>query len=141
MVTDLTSLELEGTAFAVEVKGATLLCLIADGYCNFEVTLLGRASTTSSHRGSQHKYSVHILMWTKDSDELKEIKFSCDEALYCNMKRLNPEDGLNHKLRKGWLVDAKNSEVCKQFLRSLLIFNSRKGRARGNPFCQESTLR
>ncbi|KAH9308031.1 hypothetical protein KI387_035942 [Taxus chinensis] len=119
-VTDISQLALSSSTFPVELKGAILLCLIADEHCEFKVTLLGHTYTTSCLHHIRGKYGVHVLMWTKDSEVFRDLNFPSDGAVYCQIELLNPIFP-NKGLEKGWMVDAQNSEVCKQFLNSLFL--------------------
>ncbi|KAH9303666.1 hypothetical protein KI387_008070, partial [Taxus chinensis] len=130
---DIPPLELnEGYPFSMKIEnarsdGAILVCLIAYMGSKFRVTLLGHAYTTSCSRSSTtdggNMYGVHMLMWTKDSDVFKDLKFCKERQLYCNIMPLVPvlEDGLTMDggLKKGWIVMAKNVQLCKDFIASV----------------------
>ncbi|KAH9328113.1 hypothetical protein KI387_000221, partial [Taxus chinensis] len=117
----------QGSGFSVKLEdesleGAILVCLIALMDCEFGVRL-GRYYYTNTNifKDDENTYRAHMLMWTKHSDVLKDLKFGNDqEGAYCEIKLFNPitdskVDGMN----KGWIVMAKQFDFCKQFLTSL----------------------
>ncbi|KAH9303673.1 hypothetical protein KI387_008077 [Taxus chinensis] len=92
-------------------EGAILVCLIADMGSKFEVALGSHTYKTSSIMDNQNIYEpeimcgldvsevfrwethgavAHILMWTKDSEVFKDLKYCSEEALYCKITLLNP---------------------------------------------------
>ncbi|GLJ24553.1 hypothetical protein SUGI_0469190 [Cryptomeria japonica] len=103
----LESAQLERT---VKLKGAIFLYLITDQDCNIEVTFFGHVYTAHS---SRFEYPVHILMWTKDSEVYKDFKSSSDKA--------RDFSWLKTPIKKGWIVQAENSEVCKRFTSYLFV--------------------
>ncbi|XP_059076410.1 disease resistance protein RPP2B-like [Cryptomeria japonica] len=103
----LESAQLERT---VKLKGAIFLYLITDQDCNIEVTFFGHVYTAHS---SRFEYPVHILMWTKDSEVYKDFKSSSDKA--------RDFSWLKTPIKKGWIVQAENSEVCKRFISYLFV--------------------
>ncbi|KAH9303662.1 hypothetical protein KI387_008066 [Taxus chinensis] len=101
-------------------EGAILVCLIAEMGSKFEVRIGGvtyNASSTIKDGGNTYEAVAHMLMWTKDSQLFKDLNFCNEEALYCGIEPLAPavEDGLN----KGWIVTAKNLQLCKDFIASV----------------------
>ncbi|KAH9303604.1 hypothetical protein KI387_008008, partial [Taxus chinensis] len=122
----------QGFPFTVKLEeesleGAILICLVAHRSCVFEVKLLGHAYTTSCSKSSStddgNTYRAHMLMWTKDSEVFKDLKFCNEKKLYCNIELLNPPNETkdeilpaNGGLKKGWVVMAENLDFCKQFL-------------------------
>ncbi|XP_057814699.2 disease resistance protein RUN1 isoform X2 [Cryptomeria japonica] len=91
-------------------KGAIFLYLITDPLTSIEVTFFGHVYTTQS---SASNYPVHILMWTEDSEAYKDFKSSSVKAQDFSL--------LKAQMKKGWMVQAENSEVCKQFIRHLFF--------------------
>ncbi|KAH9303671.1 hypothetical protein KI387_008075 [Taxus chinensis] len=166
-IKDIPPMELnEGFPFSMKIEdarseGAILVCLIADMGCKFEVTVGSHTYNTSSIMDDQNIYApeimcgldvsevfrwekhgavAHILMWTKDSDVFKDLKFCNEEALYCNIKAsyskakgeaLDAADGpyplispihvvvgatSTYGVKMGWIFMTKTLDLCKQIL-------------------------
>ncbi|GLJ28461.1 hypothetical protein SUGI_0559910 [Cryptomeria japonica] len=118
------------------LEGAILVCLVAHKCCKFEVTVGDHTynsscvvdeMNTSCVMDDGDTNTVHMMMWTKDSQVFKDFKFSKDETVFCKIKLLNSfvhnRIGLNQKmagLKQGWIVTVKNLELCKRFVSSIL---------------------
>ncbi|XP_057846239.2 disease resistance protein RUN1 isoform X2 [Cryptomeria japonica] len=107
----------------VKLSGAIWLLLVTDPNSEIEVSLLGHTYTTHS---SSLKNTLHVLLWTRDSEVFNDFKFSNDEAIHFNINVRNSygrDEFDKPLLRRGLMVEAINGQVSKGLFNLFGLFD------------------